>query len=254
MSMGNAVGQTRRVLILGGTGDARALAARLVAAGHEVTSSLAGRTQAPLLPQGAVRIGGFGGAEGLASYLSDNAIDMLVDATHPFAATISANAVHAATRAQVPLLRLERPLWTRPDGAVWIGAADMDQAAAALPVGARVLLTIGRQELAPFFPRTGCTIFARMIEVPPDLPPGWTIIAERGPFTVPDEIALLRRHAITHLVSKNSGGDQAAAKLEAAAHLSIPVIMVARPLLPPAPTVASVAEVCESIARIFRTG
>ena len=254
MSMGNAVGQAKRVLILGGTGEARALAARLVAAGHEVTSSLAGRTQAPLLPQGAVRVGGFGGAEGLAAYLTHDAIDLLVDATHPFAATISTNAVHAAERAHVPLLRIERPRWTRPDGAMWVEVADVTLAAAALPAGTRALLTIGRQELAPFVSLSDCTIFARMIEVPPDLPPGWTIIAERGPFTVPDEIALLRLHAITHLVSKNSGGDQAAAKIEAAARLSIPVIMVVRPLLPPAQTVTSVAQACESIARIFRTG
>ena len=254
MSMGNAIAARRRVLILGGTAEARALAARLVAARHEVTSSLAGRTRDPLLPVGAVRIGGFGGADGLAAYLEDRRIDLLFDATHPFAATISANAVHAAAAARVPLVRIERPLWTPPEGAVWVGVSDMTRAAAALPRGARVLLTIGRQELAPFRARPDCAFVARMIEAPPGLPPDWTVIVDRGPFTLADETTLLDRHAITHLVSKNSGGKQAAAKLEAAAQLSIPVVMVARPDLPKTETVDSVETAITSIARIFQTG
>lgn len=254
MSMGNAVGAVRRVLILGGTGEARDLAARLIAAGYDVTSSLAGRTEAPILPPGEVRIDGFGGADGLADYLRDQRIALLVDATHPFATTISTNAVIAADAARVPLLRLQRPQWTRPEGAVWVEVDDMNEAADALPEGARVFLTIGRQELGSFLAHTDCSFVARMIEVPPGLPSDWTIIPDRGPFTLTGEIALLRRHAITHLVSKNSGGAQAEAKLEAAARLSIPVIMIARPALPRAETVETAERALEAIARIFRTG
>ena len=254
MSMGNAIAARRRVLILGGTAEARALAARLVAAGHDVTSSLAGRTRDPLLPVGAVRIGGFGGADGLAAYLEDHWIDLLFDATHPFAAAISANAVHAGAAARVPLVRIERSPWTPPEGAVWVEVPDMNHAAAALPRGARVLLTIGRQELAPFLSRSDCAFLARMIEAPPGLPPEWTLILGRGPYTLAGETALLEHHAITHLVSKNSGGKQAAAKLKAAARLAIPVVMVARPDLPKTETVDSVESAVASIARIFRTG
>lgn len=254
MNMGNAIGTGRRVLILGGTGEARELAGQLFASGHAVTSSLAGRTHAPILPPGAVRIGGFGGVDGLTTYLNANQIDLVVDATHPFAAQISTNAVHAAAAACVPLVRIERPQWKRPEGAAWVEVADMSEAANGLPRGARVLLTIGRQELSPFLAQTDRVFVARMIEVPPDLPHHWTIIADRGPFTVPDETALLARHAITHLVSKNSGGALAAAKLEAAANLSIPVIMVARPILPDAQTVVSVEEAGTTIARLFQTG
>jgi len=233
----------KTIMILGGTGEARQLAGRLVALGHDVTSSLAGRTAAPMLPPGTVRIGGFGGAEGLAAFLREGGFTLLIDATHPFAARMSANAVAASAAAGVPLIRIERPGWTPPAGAAWIEVDGMAQAAAALPEGARVLLTIGRQEIGAFAGRTDCTFVARMIDMPPEVPAGWEILSARGPFSVAEEMALMKAQAITHLVSKNSGGDQAAAKLEAAMALGVTVVMVRRPALPAAESVASVDEV-----------
>lgn len=243
MSMGNDGTATRRILILGGTGEARALATLLVERGHTVTSSLAGRTRQPERPIGAVRIGGFGGVAGLAAYLDAYRIEVLIDATHPFAAQISANAAQAARAVGVTLIRIERPQWKRPEGAQWIEVDDMDAAAKVLPGGANVLLTIGRQELAPFMARADCRFVARMIEVPEGVPERWRVVAERGPFAPETERALMQAEAITHLVSKNAGGDQTAAKIEAAAQLGIPVVMVRRPLLPPALVAHSVADV-----------
>lgn len=237
-----------RILILGGTGEARRLAERLVVQGHAVTSSLAGRTTAPRLPSGDVRIGGFGGGEGLAAALHAGGFAMLVDATHPFAARISANAVMASARAGVPLVRLERPRWPRPEGADWIAVDDLAGAAAILPPGATALLTIGRQEVGTFFGRTDCRFVARMIEIPPGLPGDWTAISDAGPFDLEGETALMEMHGITHLVSKNSGGGQTAAKLEAAARLGIPTLMVRRPVLPPARTVARIEDVLALVA------
>lgn len=254
MTTSNDNAHQRRILILGGTGEARELAAALIADGHAVISSLAGRTQAPTLPPGEIRVGGFGGPQGLAAYLDEQAIDLLVDATHPFAARMSANAATAASSADVPLIRLERPAWSRPQGAIWLEVPDMRAAADTLPEGARVLLTVGRQDLDPFRKRADCTFFARMIEIPPDLPPAWTIIAHRGPFTLAQEKAVLTANAVTHLVSKNSGAPQVAAKLAAAAQLNVPVIMIARPALPEAETVQTVAQAREAIGRLFRTG
>lgn len=224
----------KTILILGGTGEARAIASALVARGHDVTSSLAGRTNSPLLPEGEVRIGGFGGVEGLAAYLQHHAVSLLIDATHPFAAQMSANAVAASARANVPLIRFERAGWERPDGASWVEVDNMEEAASALPSGAKVLLTIGRQEVGAFYGRQDCQFVARVIEEPEGLPSGWTLIKERGPFSVEAEKALLAAHSITHLVSKNSGGDLAAGKLMAAAQLNVPVVMVRRPALPDA--------------------
>ncbi|RDE09977.1 cobalt-precorrin-6A reductase [Pelagibacterium lacus] len=239
--MGNGNADRGGILILGGTGEARALAAALVARGHEVTTSLAGRTSAPSLPAGAVRSGGFGGAEGLAAYLAAQRPHLVIDATHPFAARISANAAAACRRTGTPLVRLERPAWSAPPDHPWIEVATIEAAAAILPSGATGFLSIGRQELAPFFSRPDCRFVARMIEVPSGLPADWTAIAARGPFSRDDERALFSARGITHLVSKNSGGDQTHAKLDAAADLGIAVIMVARPPLPPVRSFSSVA-------------
>lgn len=237
----------KTILILGGTGEAREIASRLVGLGCDVTSSLAGRTSSPILPEGRVRIGGFGGIDGLTQYLREAQVSVLIDATHPFAAQISANAAEAAKRAGIPLLRCVRPAWTKPDGAEWVEVADIKSAADALPVGSRVLLTIGRQEVSAFFGRTDCAFVARVIETPDALPAGWALIKDRGPFTLDDEKALLEAHGITHLVSKNSGGDQAAAKLVAAAELGVTVVMVQRPTLPEARSFASVAELIAAV-------
>lgn len=236
-----------RILILGGTGEARALAAILAARGYDVTSALAGRTRTPLLPAGAVRIGGFGGAEGLADFLREGGFSHLIDATHPFAAQISANAVEASRLAGTPLIRLERPAWQQPRGAKWMGVDTLAEAAAVLPAGARVLLTTGRQGIATFFARTDCRFVARVIELPETVPEGWTVVSARGPFSVRDEKALMGAHGITHLVSKNSGGEQAVAKLEAAAALGVTVVMVRRPVLPQAVTVGTIEAVLERL-------
>lgn len=242
----------QRVLILGGTADARALADALAVRGCDVTTSLAGRTLAPTLPQGKIRSGGFGGADGLAQYLQAEGITHLIDATHPFAARISANAVVASAKAGVPLVRLERPAWTRVEGTDWVHVPDMSTAAALLPEGARVFLTIGRQELGAFHGVTRCTFVARVIEPPQATPPGWTVIAARGPFSLATERETLKAHAITHLVTKNSGGSLTAAKLDAARELGLTVVMVARPTLPPAPIAATLDDAVAWVDRDSR--
>ncbi len=199
--------------------------------GFDIVSSLAGRVRDPRLPEGEVRIGGFGGAEGLRTWLSDNAIDRVVDATHPFAATIGANASRAATAAAVPLLRLLRPAWTAAPGDHWIPVPDLDAAARIVGAGfSRVFLTIGRQGVGAFAGLTEPWFLIRAIDPPTaSVPPRHQLLLARGPFSVADEIALLSRHAIDVLVTKNSGGDQTEAKLDAARELGIPVVMIDRP-------------------------
>lgn len=230
----------RRVLIIGGTGEARKLAEVLAAAGFATVTSLAGVTTSPLMPAGEVRHGGFGGAEGLGNYLRTGNFAAIVDASHPFAARISQNAYQAAAAAGLPYLRLERPVWEPKDGDRWIGAASIAEAVAALPSAARALVTIGRKDIALFFKRTDIGGVARMIEAPPaDVPERWDIIRARPPFTLESEINLLRQHAITYLVSKNAGGGDTYAKIEAARETKIPVVMLKRPAKPSAATVAS---------------
>ncbi|WP_228803723.1 cobalt-precorrin-6A reductase [Nocardia higoensis] len=217
---------------MGGTGEARELA-RIASGerGVDIVSSLAGRVRDPRLPEGEVRIGGFGGAEGLRTWLSDNAIDRVVDATHPFAATIGANASHAAAAAAVPLLRLLRPAWIAGPGDHWIAVPDLAAAARAVGAGySRVFLTIGRQGVGAFAGLTEPWFLIRAIDPPTAaVPPHHELLLARGPFSVAEEIALLSRHAIDVLVTKNSGGDQTEAKLEAARQLRIPVVMIDRP-------------------------
>lgn len=227
-----------KILILGGTGEAYRLAEMLDAAGWAVTTALAGRTEAPRLPRGAVRIGGFGGAAGLAHFIAETGTALVIDATHPFAAAISANASDAAGMAGVPLLRVVRPAWAARAG--WQDVETLEAAAEALPPGARVFLAIGRQGIDPFFARKDCRFFCRLIGMRDDIPDDWVVIAERGPFTQDEETALFTRHGITHLVSKNSGAAAVAAKLDAAERLGIAVLMVRRPALPFAEEVGSV--------------
>lgn len=224
-----------KILILGGTGDARDLAARLVELGHTVTTSLAGRTSSPLLPKGEIRVGKFGGIPGLVGYLQVRRFDRLVDATHPYAGLISVNAVAAAARTGVPLIRFMRPAWLKPAGAEWIEVADARAAASALPAGATALITTGHEGLEAFFDRNDCTLVVRLIE-PPEapMPRHARLIRSRPPYSIAGERALFEREGITHLVSKNSGGAQTAAKIEVAAMLGVPVIMIARPIYGPA--------------------
>jgi precorrin-6A/cobalt-precorrin-6A reductase len=233
------------ILILGGTGEARRLAARLPG---RVVSSLAGRVTDPHLPSGEVRIGGFGGVDGLAEWLRANDITVVVDATHPFAAGITANAVAATARVGVPLLVLRRPGWTSEPGDDWRWADSLEEAAENLP-GERVFLTTGRQDIGVF---AGCGQFflARSVEPPePPLPQRLQVLLDRGPFTVDGELALMREHAIDVLVTKDSGGEQTAAKLAAARQRGIPVVIVRRPPAPAAPTVDTVDAAVEWIRR-----
>jgi precorrin-6A/cobalt-precorrin-6A reductase len=235
----------KRLLILGGTGDAAELATRASQIAEiEVVSSLAGRTQQPFTPKtGTVRIGGFGGAAGLAAFLLDRPIDLLIDATHPFAAKISANAAVAAAECNVPYLMLVRPAWERVEGDRWIEVASHSEAAIALlGKSQRVFLTIGRQELAAFAGLDAIWFLMRAIDPPAlntPVPKGKLLLA-RGPFTLEDERQLLLEYQIDTIVSKNSGGGATYAKIAAARELGIPVVMVQRPQIPDVEQVADV--------------
>lgn len=238
-----------KILILGGTGEARALAAALVAQGHDVTTSLAGRTTNPVAPAGGLRIGGFGGVDGLACYLSGEGVSQVVDATHPYAAQMSANAVHAAAIAGVKLLRLMRPAWQEPVDAPWRHVADVAAAAHALPHGGTALITSGHGGLEAFFARQDCRQIVRLIESPAEpLPWFMTLLLDRPPYDLATETALMRAHGVTHVVSKNSGGVQTSAKLDAARELGIGVIMIDRPAYLPAPEVTSVEAAFAALA------
>lgn len=222
-----------KALILGGTTEATALAKRL--AGHpriDARVSLAGRTKNPVLPPLPTRIGGFGGVEGLADYLRTEGIGAVIDATHPFAAQISANAAAACARAAVPLRVLTRPAWVAGPGDCWIGVPDMGSAAQALrDLGDTVFLTIGRQEVAAFEAMPDKRYLIRAVDPPEPMPvlSRMTLILDRGPFTVEGELALMRGQGVEVVVSKNSGGRATDAKLEVARQLGLPVVMVERP-------------------------
>ncbi|MFJ6080669.1 cobalt-precorrin-6A reductase [Streptomyces sp. NPDC092369] len=223
------------VLILGGTTEARELAAALAARpGVRVTTSLAGRVARPGVLDGQVRIGGFGGAEGLAGWLRDEGVDALVDATHPFAAAITANAARAGAMTGVPVVMLRRPGWVPGDGDRWHLVDSLADAAEALPrFGRRVFLTTGRLGLSAFTGLTDRHFLVRSVELPePPVPPDTQVLIARGPFTVAHETALLREHRIDVLVTKDSGGEATAAKLTAARELGLPVVLVRRPPLP----------------------
>jgi precorrin-6A/cobalt-precorrin-6A reductase len=229
-----------RILILGGTGEARELAAALVAADADVVSSLAGRVRQPRLPEGQVRIGGFGGAEGLAAFLRDEGITHLVDATHPFASTISANAAHATTETGVPRLVLRRPGWEAdPSWDSVTGTREAAEAVARWP-GENVFLTTGRRDLGVFADDDMHQFLVRTVDPPEGaVPPRMTLLLDRGPYTVESESALIREHRISLLVTKNSGGPMTAAKLTASRDLGVQVVMVARPALPPGSAVVA---------------
>jgi precorrin-6A/cobalt-precorrin-6A reductase len=223
-----------RVLLLGGTGEARELARLLVDDGVEVVSSLAGRVNRPRLPVGAVRVGGFGGAEGLARALPG--FDAVVDATHPFAARISQSAAQACAEEEVPLLRLARPGWSTLRGASrwrWVGSSQ-EAAQEAARVGGPVFLTTGRQTLEVFAgPLAGAEVLARVVDpVEVELPAAWSVLLARGPYLLEDERALMREHRIAVLVTKDSGGEHTRAKLDAADELGIEVVVVRRPTGP----------------------
>lgn len=229
----------RTVLVLGGTGEARELARRLT--GVRVISSLAGRVADPKLPEGEVRVGGFGGVDGLVAYLRSEHVDAVVDATHPFADRITANALAATTATGTPFLVLRRPGWPPRDDWRYV---DSVAEAAALVAGRRAFITTGRQELAAF-----TSGVARTVD-PPDPPnPHLDLVLDRGPYTVDGELRLMREHRVEVLVTKDSGGAMTAAKLTAARHLGIPVVVVRRPPPPDAPLVGTVAEAVDWLTR-----
>lgn len=236
-------GRRARLLILSGTAEAAELAAACAARqALKVITSLAGRTRMPGLPPGEVRIGGFGGAAGLARFIAERGIDVVIDATHPFAAQMGAHAEQACREAGVPRLRLLRPPWLPVPGDHWIEVADFAEAVQHLPeLGRRVFLTVGHRELEAFV-RLDLWFLVRTIEPPGVLPlrqGQW--LAGRGPFALEDELALLQTHEIQVLVTKASGGGATYAKLVATRQLGLPVLMVRRPPPPPGPVVHSVA-------------
>jgi precorrin-6A/cobalt-precorrin-6A reductase len=229
------VADKTRVLILGGTADAAMIAQTLAAdpAIHTI-SSLAGRTRAPRALPGETRSGGFGGADGLARYLEEARIDAVIDATHPFAATISRHAAKACKTTGVPRIQLQRPPWMANEGDTWIEVESVEAAAETVAEhGRRAFLTIGRQELAAFAPVRDVWFLIRLIDPPaePIALVSFGLICARGPFDAAAEEALMREHAIDVLISKNSGGTATYGKIEAARRLQIPVVMIR----PPAP-------------------
>ena len=241
-----------KVLLLGGTGEARRLADLLAAEPDlEVVSSLAGRTDDAVLPAGAVRQGGFGGVEGLVAWLTAHEVDAVVDATHPFAATMTAHAAAACGELGTPLLVLRRAGWSPSAGDRWHRVPSAAEAARLLPsLGTRAFLTIGRQGLDAFAPSArasapsapagdGVWMLARCVDPPSPVPAWCELLLDRGPYTVDGELELLRKWQIDVLVTKDSGGDMTSAKLTAARELGVPVVIIERPPLPVGVTVVS---------------
>jgi precorrin-6A/cobalt-precorrin-6A reductase len=223
-----------RVLLLAGSSEASALAARMAASPRlAVISSFAGRVKNLSIPPGKVRVGGFGGPEGLARWMAEEQIAAVIDATHPFTAHMPHHVVLACQATQVPHVRVRRPEWEPEPGDRWTVVPDLDAAAGRLrEAGAsRVFLTTGRQELAPFAGGDPGTWFlVRAIEMPDPMPlANAQVLLSRGPFRVDDEVALMESYRIDTLVTKNSGGSAAAAKLQAARMLGVDVVMIERP-------------------------
>ena len=236
----------QRILVLGGTSEARALAGALAKRAQiSVTLSLAGRTKEPAPQDVPVRTGGFGGVGGLADYLKARVISILIDATHPYAAQISMNAARAAEEANIPLLALRRPAWTAMPGDNWVEVDDVAGAVQALGHAPRhVFLALGRKELAPFEAAPHHYYLIRSVD-PPEATlalPHAVYIAQRGPFVETEERALLVQHAIEIIVARNSGGEAAYGKVAAARVLGLPMIMLRRPALPNVPAVTTVQE------------
>jgi precorrin-6A/cobalt-precorrin-6A reductase len=246
VNQGFEKGSVMRALILGGTGDANQLADACARGGIDAIYSYAGRTRIPLPHALPTRIGGFGGADGLADFLKAEKITHVIDATHPFAVEMSRHAATACTATKIPLIALERAPWSRVSDDNWIEVADIDAAVAALPGKAsRVFLAIGRQHIGPFAAKPQHTYTLRFVDaLDGELPlQNAEVIVSRGPFTLDSELDLMRSRNIEWIVARNSGGTGARAKIDAARELRLPVIMIARPELPESPRVDNVGEV-----------
>lgn len=244
-----------RILILGGTTESRRFAGKLAeSGGYDITLSFAGRTETPMAQPVPVRSGGFGGVEGLAAYLRDHAIDLLIDATHPFAARISANAAEASRLTGTPLLALRRPAWEPRQGDRWTSVATMPEAVAALgETPKHVFLAIGRQEAFHFESAPQHHYLVRSVDpvTPPLAVPDIRYILSAGPFAEDDEHRLLTENHIDTIVAKNSGGDATYGKIAAARRLGLPVIMVERQPAPAVQTVGTVTEALIAVDHIF---
>lgn len=243
-----------RILVLGGSSEGFVVAAKLVAKGFDVKTSFAGRTERRRTPEGRVRVGGFGGAEGLCDYLHEQGVALVIDATHPFAARMKANAAAASAATGAPLIHVERAPWTPQPGDDWRMAPDVAAAAQLAPLTAGpCFVTVGRQELSPFAERTDLALVVRVIDLP-DAPfphPRATFVAERGPFALDDERRLFDRFGIGSVVAKNSGGAAAEAKLTVARERGLPVVMVERPPRPEGMTAASPEQAAEMAAAML---
>ena len=246
------------ILILGGTTEARQLAERLKAMQRfRLELSLAGRTKTPVAQPVPVRVGGFGGAEGLAAYLKAQRVDLLLDATHPYAARMSANAAMASQLSGVPLLALRRPGWKRQEGDRWIEVDGVEAAVDALgEMPRRAFLALGRQELLPFEAAPQHAYLVRSVDPvePPLVLPHVTYLTARGPFHEPDEVALLKSARIETIVSKNSGGSASYGKIAAARALGLPVVMIRRPALPDVASFETVEALAAHVDQAFPAG
>jgi precorrin-6A/cobalt-precorrin-6A reductase len=248
----------RQILILGGTAEARRLAGLLAKrADLKVTLSLAGRTAQPAAQPVPVRIGGFGGTEGLIRYLNSERVDALIDATHPFAATISRHAAEGCAAARVPILAVRRAAWTAVPGDNWIETGDMAGAVRALGASPRrVFLTVGRNEVAAFEAAPQHHYLVRSVDPvdPPLNVPDAHYVVARGPFTETDEKMLLGEHRIETIVAKNSGGEATYAKIAAARALGVTVVVLRPPALPDVPAVETIAEAASWLDHVPPSG
>jgi len=246
-----------RALILGGTSDANQLADTIARLGLEAIYSYGGRTQVPAARPLPTRIGGFGGASGLADYIRAKEITHVVDATHSFAAEISRNAVRACATTGAALIALERAPWTKMPGDYWIEVEDVAAAAAALPAQPiRVFLAIGRQHLAPFLDKPQHSYTLRYVDAPDGPLPlrDASVIVSRGPFTLAGDLDLMRARGIEWIVARNAGGVGARAKIDAARQLGLPVVMIARPALPERQSTERIEDVLAFLGHDARLG
>lgn len=245
------------ILILGGTGEASALAAAVAERSLSATLSYAGRTANPRAQPVPIRIGGFGGVSGLERHIREEGVTRLIDATHPFAATMSTNAVAAAEATGVPLLALTRPAWQPLPGDRWQSVPDIAAAVAALSGPARrVMLALGRMHVEAFAAQPQHRYLLRFVDKPELAPalPDHRLVVDRGPFTVEDDMRLMQEHGIDLIVCKNAGGTGAEAKIVAARRLGLPVLIIDRPFIPPRTTVHAVGDVMDWLAHPAHLG